>query len=151
MPGQVRRERHKDHGVCQRLFHPVGRHKRDIHGCVPFRHPAPANVLIRALTALIMKRILWSPGSQGTSNSTAPGQPARGLRSQRQRQPRKSVQWRVVESLVQSAAIYSLASVSLAVTSFLSPAIGFPACHSVFPSIIVRPSVLPVTLVGPRC
>ncbi|EIW56936.1 uncharacterized protein TRAVEDRAFT_73260 [Trametes versicolor FP-101664 SS1] len=87
-------------------------------------------------TALIMKRILWSPGSQSTSNSTAPGQPVRGLRSQRPRQPRKTVQWRVVESLVQSAAIYSLASVSLAVTSFLSPAIGFPACHSVFPSII---------------
>ncbi|KAI0351211.1 hypothetical protein OH77DRAFT_1462363 [Trametes cingulata] len=73
-------------------------------------------------TALIMKRILWSQG---------------GARERRARgSQRKTVQWRVVESLVQSAAIYSAASISLAVTSFLSPAIGFPACHSVFPSII---------------
>ncbi|KAI0364031.1 hypothetical protein BV20DRAFT_57051 [Pilatotrama ljubarskyi] len=73
-------------------------------------------------TGLIMKRILWSQGS------------ARERRSRGSQ--RKTMQWRVVESLVQSAAIYSAASISLAVTSFLSPAIGFPACHSVFPSII---------------
>ncbi|KAI0669073.1 hypothetical protein C8Q78DRAFT_993167 [Trametes maxima] len=73
-------------------------------------------------TALIMKRILWSQAS---------------IREQRARGSQlKSVRWRVVESLVQSAAIYSIASISLAVTSFLSPSIGFPACHSVFPSII---------------
>ncbi|KAI0640922.1 hypothetical protein C8Q79DRAFT_1014763 [Trametes meyenii] len=73
-------------------------------------------------TTLIMKRILWSQAS---------------IREQRARGSQlKSVRWRVVESLVQSAAIYSIASISLAVTSFLSPSIGFPACHSVFPSII---------------
>ncbi|KAI0632675.1 hypothetical protein C8Q77DRAFT_835838 [Trametes polyzona] len=79
-------------------------------------------------TALIMKRILWVRGSaHGQRGHRSRG----GARSQR-----KTVQWRVVESLVQSAAVYSVASISLAVTSFMSPAIGFPACHSVFPSII---------------
>ncbi|KAH9856119.1 hypothetical protein C2E23DRAFT_882246 [Lenzites betulinus] len=77
-------------------------------------------------SGLIMQRIL------SQSRNTAPRrQPTRGPRSQP-----KTVKWRVVESLVQSAAIYSVASISLAVTSFLSPAIGFPACHSAFPSII---------------
>ncbi|KAI0742383.1 hypothetical protein C8Q80DRAFT_904402 [Daedaleopsis nitida] len=48
----------------------------------------------------------------------------------------RSIKWRVIESILQSAAIYSITSVSLAVTSFVSPTIAFPACHSVFPSVI---------------
>ena len=50
----------------------------------------------------------------------------------------RGVKWRVLESILQSAAIYSVASISLAVTSFTSPTIAFPALHSVFPSVIVR-------------
>ena len=49
----------------------------------------------------------------------------------------KSVRRRVVESVIQSAAIYSFASISFGVTSFLSPNIGFPVCHSLFPPVIV--------------
>ncbi len=49
----------------------------------------------------------------------------------------RSVKWRVFESILQSAAIYSAASLSLAVTAFVSPTIAFPALHSVFPSVIV--------------
>ena len=49
-----------------------------------------------------------------------------------------SVKWRVFESILQSAAIYSVASISLAATSFMSPNIAFPALHSIFPSVIVR-------------
>ncbi len=45
---------------------------------------------------------------------------------------------RVVEAIVQSAAIYSTASIALVVTSFLSPNIGYVACLSVFPQLIVR-------------
>ncbi|KAI0324826.1 hypothetical protein GY45DRAFT_1375253 [Cubamyces sp. BRFM 1775] len=74
-------------------------------------------------SALIIKRIFGSRGN------TAQGQQSSALQI-------KSVKWRVVESLVQSAAIYSIGSVSLAVTSFVSPNVGFTACHSVFPSII---------------
>ncbi|RDX48978.1 hypothetical protein OH76DRAFT_1483470 [Lentinus brumalis] len=48
----------------------------------------------------------------------------------------RSVKWRVFESILQSAAIYSAASLSLAVTAFVSPTIAFPALHSVFPSVI---------------
>ena len=59
------------------------------------------------------------------------------------RQPLQNVMWRVVESILQSAAIYSVASISLAVTSFLSPTVVFPACHSVFPSVIVSVSYHP--------
>ncbi len=51
--------------------------------------------------------------------------------------PVRSVKWRVFESILQSAAIYSAASLSLAVTAFVSPTIAFPALHSVFPSVIV--------------
>ena len=50
----------------------------------------------------------------------------------------RGVKWRVFESILQSAAIYSVASISLAATSFTSPTIAFPALHSVFPSVIVR-------------
>ncbi|KAH9886910.1 hypothetical protein C8Q73DRAFT_264633 [Cubamyces lactineus] len=74
-------------------------------------------------SALIIKRIFGSRGK------TAQGQQSSAIQT-------KSVKWRVVESLVQSAAIYSIGSVSLAVTSFVSPNVGFTACHSVFPSII---------------
>ncbi|KAI0691713.1 hypothetical protein C8Q76DRAFT_257981 [Earliella scabrosa] len=55
----------------------------------------------------------------------------------------RSVKWRVFESILQSAAIYSIASISLAITSFVSPTVGFPACHSVFPSVIVSAACLP--------
>ncbi|KAI0819795.1 hypothetical protein BC628DRAFT_958769 [Trametes gibbosa] len=78
-------------------------------------------------SGIIMKRIL----SQ-SRNTTQSRQPTRGPA----RPQPKTMRWRVVESLVQSAAVYSIASISLAITSFLSPAIGFPACHSAFPSII---------------
>ncbi|KAI1795357.1 hypothetical protein LXA43DRAFT_992439 [Ganoderma leucocontextum] len=47
---------------------------------------------------------------------------------------------RVFEAIIQSAAIYSTASISLLVTMFISPNIGLYACLSVFPPLIVRPS-----------
>ncbi|KAM5539329.1 hypothetical protein V8D89_007020 [Ganoderma adspersum] len=72
-------------------------------------------------TALIMKRILTS--SVG-SHDVIPRASCRGAK------------WRVFESILQSAAIYSVASISLAATSFTSPTIAFPALHSVFPSVI---------------
>ncbi|KAI0700388.1 hypothetical protein C8T65DRAFT_709697 [Cerioporus squamosus] len=73
-------------------------------------------------TGLIMKRILWSKiDVQGYYPEDSPV---------------RSVKWRAFESILQSAAIYSVASLSLAVTAFISPTIAFPACHSVFPSII---------------
>ncbi|KAI1795365.1 hypothetical protein LXA43DRAFT_39057 [Ganoderma leucocontextum] len=72
-------------------------------------------------TTLIMKRILTS--SVG-SHDVVP------------RASCRSAKWRVFESILQSAAIYSVASISLAATSFTSPTIAFPALHSVFPSVI---------------
>ncbi|KAL7277078.1 hypothetical protein ACG7TL_008923 [Trametes sanguinea] len=48
----------------------------------------------------------------------------------------KNVRWGVIESLFQSAAIYSVCSIVLAVVAFASPHVGFIACHSVFSSII---------------
>ncbi|KAI8992758.1 hypothetical protein BD414DRAFT_513867 [Trametes punicea] len=72
-------------------------------------------------SALIMKRIL-------SSQAHAPHQLTK--------RSFKSIRRRVIESLFQSAAIYSVGSVSLAVTSFISPRVGFTACHSVFTSII---------------
>ncbi|KAM5539574.1 hypothetical protein V8D89_006683 [Ganoderma adspersum] len=43
---------------------------------------------------------------------------------------------RVFEAIVQSAAIYSAASISLLVTMFISPNVGLYACLSVFPPLI---------------
>ncbi|TFK88127.1 hypothetical protein K466DRAFT_598915 [Polyporus arcularius HHB13444] len=43
---------------------------------------------------------------------------------------------RIVEAIIQSAAIYSTASIALVMTTFLSPNIGYVACLSVFPQII---------------
>ncbi|KAM5539575.1 hypothetical protein V8D89_006684 [Ganoderma adspersum] len=43
---------------------------------------------------------------------------------------------RVFEAIIQSAVIYSAASISLLVTMFVSPNIGFYACLSVFPPLI---------------
>lgn len=43
----------------------------------------------------------------------------------------------VFEAIIQSAAIYSTASIALLVTLFISPNIGFVACLTVFPQIIV--------------
>ena len=78
---------------------------------------------IHNLVGLIMRRILWSDVEvKGCYPNDSPV---------------RSVKWRVFESILQSAAIYSVASLSLAVTAFVSPTIAFPACHSVFPSIIV--------------
>ena len=45
---------------------------------------------------------------------------------------------RVFGAIIQSAAIYSVASISLLVTTLISPNIGFYACLSVFPPLIVR-------------
>ena len=47
---------------------------------------------------------------------------------------------RVFEAIIQSAAIYSAASISLLVTTLISPNIGLYACLCVFPPLIVRPS-----------
>lgn len=48
---------------------------------------------------------------------------------------------RFLEVIVESAAIYSTASLALVVTCFISPNVGFGACLSVFPQIIVRPNL----------
>ncbi|KAI0819794.1 hypothetical protein BC628DRAFT_1423440 [Trametes gibbosa] len=82
------------------------------------------SVLLNVLcSGLIMKRILW-PASRPHPESL------------RTRVKAKSVRRRVMESVIQSAAIYSIASIAFGVTSFLSPDIGFPLCHSLFPPII---------------
>ena len=49
---------------------------------------------------------------------------------------------RVFEAIVQSAAVYSTASIALVVTSFLSPNIGYVACLSIFSPLIVGSCVL---------
>lgn len=48
---------------------------------------------------------------------------------------------RVFEAIIQSAAIYSTASLSLLITTFVSPNIGLYACLCAFPPLIVRHSV----------
>ncbi|EIW56942.1 uncharacterized protein TRAVEDRAFT_49753 [Trametes versicolor FP-101664 SS1] len=63
----------------------------------------------------------------------------RVLRNTNQYMPlsaRLGLLWKVVEAIVQSAAIYSLASIALLVTFFISPNIGFTACAGVFPPLI---------------
>ena len=50
---------------------------------------------------------------------------------------------RIVEAVIESAAIYSLASISLVVTIFVSPNIGYAACMYVFPPLIVCFSLPP--------
>ena len=45
---------------------------------------------------------------------------------------------RVAEALIQSAAMYSIASVSLFVTILVTPNIGYPACLAAFSPYIVR-------------
>ena len=49
---------------------------------------------------------------------------------------------RVIQALIQSAAMYSLASISLIITFFLSPNIGYVACLSIFSPLIVGSCVL---------
>ena len=44
----------------------------------------------------------------------------------------------VVEAIIESAAIYSLASISLIVTAFFSPLVGYFICLDAFPPLIVR-------------
>ncbi|KAI0776561.1 hypothetical protein BD413DRAFT_610180 [Trametes elegans] len=78
-------------------------------------------------SGLIMKRILWPAHSTGHVRVHSTGSAGTKF---------KSVRRRVVESVIQSAAIYSVASISFGVTSFLSPDIGFPVCHSFFPPVI---------------
>ncbi|KAI0669072.1 hypothetical protein C8Q78DRAFT_227947 [Trametes maxima] len=72
-------------------------------------------------SGLIMQRILWPENRVRVCNTAT---------------KYKSVRRRVVESVIQSAAIYSFASISFGVTSYLSPKIGFPVCHSLFPPVI---------------
>ncbi|KAL1938132.1 hypothetical protein VTO73DRAFT_11961 [Trametes versicolor] len=79
-------------------------------------------VLNLLCSGLIMKRILWPATKHARVASN-------GSKT-------KSVRRRVVESVIQSAAIYSVASISFGITSFLSPDIGFPICHSLFPPVI---------------
>lgn len=87
------------------------------------------SLLTTTFAGLIMRRILWSDiDVQGYHHNA---------------EPVRSVKWRVFESILQSAAIYSVASLSLAVTAFVSPTIAFPALHSVFPSIIVSSILRP--------
>ena len=45
---------------------------------------------------------------------------------------------RLIEAIIESAAIYSLTSISLLVTSIVSPNIGYTACMCAFPPLIVR-------------
>ncbi|KAM5534170.1 hypothetical protein V8D89_012190 [Ganoderma adspersum] len=78
-------------------------------------------------SGLIMARILWFKSRTQKASQVSLGSQDGRL---------KNVTWRVVESILQSAAIYSVASISLAVTSFTSTTVAFPACHSVFPSVI---------------
>ncbi|KAI0364030.1 hypothetical protein BV20DRAFT_56885 [Pilatotrama ljubarskyi] len=82
-------------------------------------------VLNLLCSGLIMKRIIW---------------PANRVRATSSGAKYKSIRRRVLESVIQSAAIYSVASISFGVTSFLSPNIGFPVCHSLFPPVIVSAS-----------
>ncbi|OSD03870.1 hypothetical protein PYCCODRAFT_208175 [Trametes coccinea BRFM310] len=49
---------------------------------------------------------------------------------------------KVVEAILQSAAIYSAASVVLIITYFTSPTVGFNVCVGVFPSLIVSGSLV---------
>ncbi|KAI0351210.1 hypothetical protein OH77DRAFT_1524276 [Trametes cingulata] len=73
-------------------------------------------------SGLIMKRIIW-PANRVRATTSGGAE-------------YKSVRRRVLESVIQSAAIYSVASISFGITSFLSPDIGFPVCHSLFPPVI---------------
>ncbi|KAH9903271.1 hypothetical protein C8Q73DRAFT_45728 [Cubamyces lactineus] len=47
----------------------------------------------------------------------------------------------VAEAIVQSAAIYTVASASLLITFFASPHVGYLACLNIFPSLIVSSSI----------
>ncbi len=50
--------------------------------------------------------------------------------------------WKVVEGMIQSAAIYSAASVVLVVTIFASAHVVYVACLNVFPALTVRSLIL---------
>ena len=47
----------------------------------------------------------------------------------------------VAEAIVQSAAVYTVASASLLITFFASPHVGYLACLDIFPSLIVSSSL----------
>lgn len=49
---------------------------------------------------------------------------------------------KVVEGMIQSAFLYSAASVVLVVTIFASAHVAYVACLNVFPALSVRPSIL---------
>ncbi|KAH9903269.1 hypothetical protein C8Q73DRAFT_45608 [Cubamyces lactineus] len=51
---------------------------------------------------------------------------------------RLTMVWKAMDAILDSAVVYSLASISLVITLRLSPHIGFPACLNVFPSLLVR-------------
>ena len=50
---------------------------------------------------------------------------------------RLTMAWKAMDAILNSAAVYSIASISLVITLRLSPHIGFPACLNVFPSLLV--------------
>ena len=49
----------------------------------------------------------------------------------------RTVRWRVMGSILQTAAIFTISSLAYTVMQFASP-IGLSLCHYVFPSIVVR-------------
>ncbi|KAI0652919.1 hypothetical protein C8Q70DRAFT_938032 [Cubamyces menziesii] len=49
---------------------------------------------------------------------------------------RLTMAWKAMDAILNSAAVYSIASISLVITLRLSPHIGFPACLNVFPSLL---------------
>ncbi|KAI0351208.1 hypothetical protein OH77DRAFT_1524274 [Trametes cingulata] len=74
--------------------------------------------------------ISWRMISWWRLQSRTSGVPSGGM-AVRQRMYQK-----VAEAIVQSAAVYSTASISLLITSFVSPHVGLAACLSVFPALI---------------
>lgn len=53
----------------------------------------------------------------------------------------RAVKWRVMGSIFQSAAIFTLSSVAFTVT-FFTNVIGYGLCHSIFQSAVVSASFL---------
>ncbi|KAI0364025.1 hypothetical protein BV20DRAFT_1057540 [Pilatotrama ljubarskyi] len=74
--------------------------------------------------------IMWRMISWWRLQSRTSGVPSGGM-AVRQRMYQK-----LAEAIVQSAAVYSTASVSLFITALFSPSVGLAACLSVFPPLI---------------
>ena len=49
----------------------------------------------------------------------------------------RTMRWRLMESMLQSAAIFTISSLSFTVTHFVSP-LGYSFCHYFLPPIVVR-------------